>query len=434
MNLSEGECEILLAIARQKMTDEGVDRLRSLHGPDVRWETLIEAAWRHGVAPLMYRNISRVDDGRLIPVAIRHSLRQCYVRAAFRNSFHIDQLALALNALADGGVGVIVLKGAHLAPLVYEDPALRPFADIDLLIRPRDVDRALALLAEAGYDLAPGLLSAELNRRYHVNLPLVKSGDRPVHVELHWSLTDRFSNHAVEHEAIWGRSHEVVIAGGPARVLAPEDLLIYLSLHLDKHGYLNRGVLGSGHERDFALDQLSANRLIWFTDLHELCERDGARLDWGAVVERGRAWGMAGPVATSLAMLVALLGTSVDGGALRALGGVRAGRLRLLLAACLSDSGSGGGARDLARHFVRRMMLPTRKDFELRLVRLLDLGEFLFPGRDSRPARESWGAGRVLGRAIRGMGMCVGLMAGVIGCHVKSRFARMMGGGGRDRG
>jgi len=432
VNLTEIEREILLAVARQKVADEGVERLRLLLGSDARWETLIESAWRHGVAPLMCWHISRVDGGGLIPAAIRHSLRQCYVRAAFRNSFHIGQLALALRALADGGVGVIVLKGAHLAPLVYGDPALRPFADIDLLVCPGDVDRALILLAGAGYDLAPGLLSVALNRRYHVNLPLLKRGDRPVHVELHWRLTDRFSSHAMEHEAIWARSREVQIGGAPARVLAPEDLVVYLALHLDKHGYLNRGVVGSGRERAFALDGLSANRLIWFTDLHEVCERHGGALDWGTVVERSRTWGMADSVGTSLAMLVALLGTIVGDGALKALGGGTAGWFRRWLAGRLSHSGCG--ARDRTRDFVRRMMLPTRKDFELRLVRLLDLGEFLFPGRGSCPARATWGAGKILAHAIRGMAMCVGLMAGVLGCHARARFARLMGAGGHDRG
>ena len=205
---------------------------------------------------------------------------------------------------------------------------------------------------------------------------------------------------------------------------------MYLALHLDKHGYLNRGVVGSGRERAFALDGLSANRLIWFTDLHEVCERHRG-LDWDAVAERSRTWGMADPVGTSLAMLMTLLGTNVDDGALKALGGATAGWFRRWLAGQLCHSGCG--ARDRARDFVRRMMLPTRKDFELRLVRLLDIGEFLFPARGSRPGRESWGAGKVLAHAIRGMVMCVGLMAGVLGCHARARLARLMGAGGHDR-
>ncbi|MCC6353029.1 MAG: nucleotidyltransferase family protein [Verrucomicrobiae bacterium] len=434
MNLTDSEGEILLETARQEMAAAAVQRVRALLESGVRWELLGAAAWRHGVASLLYRHLAKEELRGLVPQPMLHNLRQCYVRAAFRNRFHIDQLAMALDALAAGGVDAIVMKGAHLAPLLYGDPALRPFADIDLLVRAGDVARALGLLGKAGYDLSPGLLSAGLNRRYHVNLPLIKRGDRPVHVELHWSLTDRFSNHAADHDAIWGRSAEAEIGGARARVLSAEDLLIYLALHLDKHGYLNRGILGSGRERGAALDEMSANRLIWFTDLHELCERHGRSMDWGAVVGRSRAGGMGVPVGTSLALLMALLGSRVDRATLGALVPSGAAWFRRWLALSLSGGGGDGRARGRVRDFMRRMMLPTRKDFELRLVRLLDLGEFLFPGPGARPAGADWGAGRALAHAIRGAAMCGGLIAGAFGCHAKARIRQILCLGGRDGG
>lgn len=56
-----------------------------------------------------------------------------------------------LCALHDAGIGVLVMKGAHLAHSHYAQPHLRQRDDADLLIDPRDRDRAAAILLREGF-------------------------------------------------------------------------------------------------------------------------------------------------------------------------------------------------------------------------------------------------------------------------------------------
>lgn len=84
-------------------------------------------------------------------------------------------------------IRVVVLKGAGLATTVYEQPEERQYRDLDLLVAPADVPRALALLAETGYQLDCDPEIAEAYRQHHFHLPLAAPGKLPL--ELHWALT-----------------------------------------------------------------------------------------------------------------------------------------------------------------------------------------------------------------------------------------------------
>jgi hypothetical protein len=74
---------------------------------------------------------------------------------------HADSLAACLQLdrllvevaelLGAQGVELRVLKGPSLARLVYPDPALRLYGDIDLLISSEDWDRSIALLQRPGF-------------------------------------------------------------------------------------------------------------------------------------------------------------------------------------------------------------------------------------------------------------------------------------------
>lgn len=73
-------------------------------------------------------------------------------RAGMVWCLHAEQKLLRLADAFDAeGIGFAVLKGPALAHTVYEEPCLRPFGDLDLLVRSRDYDRSAALLARLGH-------------------------------------------------------------------------------------------------------------------------------------------------------------------------------------------------------------------------------------------------------------------------------------------
>lgn len=80
----------------------------------------------------------RTSDGSRTALRARHLLA-------------IAALERALDVLERAGVEVLPVKGIVTSNDLYDDPAERPFLDIDLRVRPRDLSRALAAGVRAGF-------------------------------------------------------------------------------------------------------------------------------------------------------------------------------------------------------------------------------------------------------------------------------------------
>ena len=176
-----------------------------------------------------------------------NALRQAHLHATARNLGLFHSLSHTLRALDDRQIPVIVLKGAHLAALEYEDIGPRSMGDVNLLVRRHDLGKALEVLEYLGYrqphDLA---LEPEQVGTHHLP-PLVRSG-APM-LELHWALlapvgpmARLVEPFAIDQDAVWRRSEQATIAGAPARVFSSVDLLLHLSVHLVYQHALQFGV------------------------------------------------------------------------------------------------------------------------------------------------------------------------------------------------
>ncbi len=125
------------------------DRLEQLSTSE--WERLLQQADRHGVTPLLYHRLKTLGSDANIPVSILQRLRKTYLTSAARNVHLYHELSNVLAVLQKADIPVIVLKGAHLAEIVYGNIALRPMSDTDLLIKRQDLARSQQKLLETGY-------------------------------------------------------------------------------------------------------------------------------------------------------------------------------------------------------------------------------------------------------------------------------------------
>jgi hypothetical protein len=169
-----------------------------------------------------------------------------------------------MNCLRTAKVDAIVAKGWTVARR-YPHLALRPYGDVDVLVRHCDLQRAETALT-----------------RDEVLL----------HVDLHWrweGLTDTTFDRLLE------RSGEVCAATSIIRVLAPEDELRYLCLHYAKHG---------------------GARPLWLCDVGLLIERAPPDFDWFQVL--GVPSSNRRAVEAVLNLAVSLLGAAPTGSSWRA--------------------------------------------------------------------------------------------------------------------
>ena len=97
------------------------------------------------------------------------------------------RLTRVLDLLAADGVTAIVFKGAHLAYACYPDPALRPYVDVDLLIRPTDVDAARRVFERAGHRLIPHVSGRFVMSQFHYVDGAVGG---PHAYDVHWQIAN----------------------------------------------------------------------------------------------------------------------------------------------------------------------------------------------------------------------------------------------------
>ena len=87
-----------------------------------------------------------------VPAAARQRLTDGLAASRARHLVMTRELTRVLRHWAAEGIDVIPLKGPVLAEAVYPDAALRPFRDLDLLVRPEDRRRADVALRGLGYE------------------------------------------------------------------------------------------------------------------------------------------------------------------------------------------------------------------------------------------------------------------------------------------
>ena len=232
------------------------------------WDNLIAEAEAHGLEPLVFQHL--LDADVAIPPAWRRYLQACVVSHGHAYAIRTRVVHEVLRAFDAERIGVLVLKGAALAQLIYPTPLLRPMLDVDLLVRRSDAGRAWQTLIDMGF----GTRGAAVAAGYHHLTPLARTVDgATVTIELHHELLRATPFlRPVRFDDVSDRAQSFEWGGVRAHTLGPEDMLWHVYAHA------------------FAINVLRpAIRLISVADLVSLVDTWVHRLDWKRIArEQGR--------------------------------------------------------------------------------------------------------------------------------------------------
>ena len=177
------------------------------------------------------------------------------------------ELRSLLSEFAGHHVDCVVLKGAALAFTAYPDSSLRSVSDIDLLLRPKSLRKALQLIDEAGFRCPkrfefahPVILKDFVVPGEEISLPLEKPGTRD-RIEVHTQLESAEPWFPVPTETVWEHTVEIDWNDLRINILDPHEFLFHLVLHLAR-----------GHFFSLGLRPL--------LDVHLWVELQEKRLDW----------------------------------------------------------------------------------------------------------------------------------------------------------
>jgi|GEM_PF-5163529 len=208
-------------------------------------------------------------------------------RAAGSRVLYLDRLlGRVLERLDRDGIECRVLKGPAHAQLLYDRPALRPYTDVDVMVRGEAIAATVAALAEIGIDRPLPEVAPGFDERFAKGATL--RDERSFGVDVHRTFAAGPLAVLIDPRRCFASSSAIDVAGWPAAALAPADLIVHACIH---------AAIGN-----------VPPRLLSLRDVAEAFRRYPTHVD--EALEIARAWRAENVVACALRLVVETWGRS----------------------------------------------------------------------------------------------------------------------------
>lgn len=188
---------------------------------------MVKLAAMNGVLPLLYHNL-KTPEGILENVVDR--MRSAYLWTVGENVRKGGETIKVLAQLRENDVEAVPLKGPVASDVIFGNPGLYPSGDLDVLVKPADLERTKKLLLDAGYREGEATEADMLESSYHINF----QKDR-YFLEVHWNLTFRYFD--VPPDFWWEDTRVAQYQGVEVLALSPERYLLYTIFRLYSHAF-----------------------------------------------------------------------------------------------------------------------------------------------------------------------------------------------------
>ncbi|MHB0866084.1 MAG: nucleotidyltransferase domain-containing protein [Thermoleophilia bacterium] len=257
----------------------------------IEWDFILRGAGHHGLAPMLFKAIIAAQAEEQVPAPVLETLRKTYLGSLLTNQSHMRRIVPVLQSFAEHSIPVLLLKGPALCLSVYDDVALRPFGDIDILVHREHVPLGQSLLEAQGFSLIPdNYFPIPDDRNEELGCEWTYHKDGFV-VELHWNLINSQAPFSLDISRFWDGAQSVEIESAPTLIMSPENQLLHLCLHQFKHHWK--------HLRDL-------------TDIALVVDKFRDRIDWPLFATMARAQDLGPCVFFNLRLADRVLHTRAD--------------------------------------------------------------------------------------------------------------------------
>lgn len=215
--------------------------------------------------PLLHDNLVRLD----VKDALMPQLKKTKYRSWGQAQKRIRDAERALEALVHAGVPTMVTKGIALIDGYYGNAALRPMSDIDMIVKPEDVDRACDALIAAGWQNHDEVFTNQRAKKESMYRGRTANFEQEggTDIDLHWQPFHECLSSSVR-DAFWKDAEDILI--GKATCLRPSaDKLLF---HIITHGM-----------RPNAL-----NPMRWIADAAVILRARKDQIDWDGLYRYAR--------------------------------------------------------------------------------------------------------------------------------------------------
>lgn len=282
MPLSDEE-KIICLLSRLKPSSEDIEQTKQIvtsGEPCIDYRELVRLAALNGVAPLLYNNLKDIN---IFPEQVLSILRNAYLFSVAKNLRKSAALIRLLDLLKNRGIETIPLKGVIASELIFENPGFYYGSDIDILVKPSELQAAKHILISSGYAYNEADETDMLSSHYHL---VFHDGHHLV--EVHWNLVKRYF--AVPPGFWWEDILFQEYQGQEILCLSPEKYLMCTIFRLFSHMF---------------------NPLKFFVLVSEISNKYYESIDWSRFASFTQKYGMDKLTTFSLKLSNEFLGTKV---------------------------------------------------------------------------------------------------------------------------
>jgi hypothetical protein len=217
-----------------------------------------------------------------IPLTTVNTLRNSTFKNA-KNAFKLYSENIKLRQLLiSKNIPYVILKGPLFSERYFKNIGIRHAGDVDILISPNDLEYAVEILKNVGYEYNTKIpFYKQMKYKHHISL-LNKKG---IPLELHWRpfIYNYLFNLDIEktsnyrHMTTDCKQEEVSINKSEMQSLPFEEYFIYLCIHGSKHNWF---------------------RLFWLFDIAALIEKQ--QIDWNKLLDKAKEYDVIRPVCEAI--------------------------------------------------------------------------------------------------------------------------------------
>jgi hypothetical protein len=204
------EDKLLYICVRQELSQSHQEAFLALcDSTEIDWEIVLRKALLHSVAPLVYHNLlQNASMQQIVAPEVMEQLELCYYRNIVLKERAASKLADIASFFNSVSSDVMLIKGAALDALVYEQPWYTMSNDVDLVIREKHEEITDTKIVEI---LKPDHKHFEWE--YFEHHDVVMNGILPVNFQ-----------------RIWDDAVKIQFRGRDLFVMSAEDMLISLCI------------------------------------------------------------------------------------------------------------------------------------------------------------------------------------------------------------
>jgi hypothetical protein len=214
---------LFFSLLRYELCGAGVEEEKIKSLTEKEYRELYILSKKHDLAHIVASALAQL--GALKDDSVSEAFNLELMAAVYRNGQQNYTLDLIEGVFDNAKISYIPLKGSVLRNC-YPHPWMRTSCDVDVLIRPRDSERAISALSQAGFKR----LKDSSTHDYNFLAP------NKVHVELHYTLCQEGNLAACNTylESVWEK-YSSPSEGGSRYNVSGELFLLFHLAHMGRH-------------------------------------------------------------------------------------------------------------------------------------------------------------------------------------------------------